>query len=161
LRDILSGTLAKNVILMGHNGGLDPQVFQNVANEFKKIQFYQYLHLVYSTSAVSELGTVLFPSQTGYVTAAELVLDWQNHQLVGLTETVKFVTTMVDRVLAEDPQASRMEEYAIPSFVNCDDFQWRWSTEGDFKVLAPLREHLMNRCHMQAPLAGYSPRNEN
>ncbi|MBS1971991.1 MAG: DUF2183 domain-containing protein [Bdellovibrionales bacterium] len=161
LRDIMRRTSVKKVILIGHNGSPDPQVFQNVTKEFQSIQFYQYLHLVYSTSAVSELGTVLFPEQTGYVTAAELVVDWQIHQLLDPTESLKFIATMVDRVIAEDPETPRMEEYAIPSFVNCDDFQWRWSTEGDFKVLAPLREHLMNRCHMQAPLAGYSPRNEN
>ncbi len=161
LREIIRRSTVKRVILIGHNGGPDPQVFQAIAKEFQNIQFYQYLHLVYSTSSSSELGMALFPEQTGYVTAAELVVDWQIHQLTDPVESLKFVTTMVDRVIAEDPEAPRADVYAIPAFVNCADFQWRWTTEGDFKVLVPLREHLMNRCHKQAPPAGYSQRNEN
>lgn len=155
LRKTLSFYAVHNVILLGHNGSPDPMVFKTVAAEFTNINFNQYIHVVYSTSATSELGISLAPEQTGFVTAVELLVDWQQRGLADPTETLKFATTMVNRVIMEDPEMHKMEEFAIPSFVNCDDFQWRWSTEGDYKILAPLRDHLINRCHMQAPLAGY------
>lgn len=155
LRKILNYYPVKNVIMIGHNGSPDPEVFNTIASEFTSINFNQYIHVVYSTSAVTEVGLSLFPEQTGFVTAVELIVDWQMRGLADPAETLKFATTMVNRILLEDPEMHRMEEFAIPAFVNCDDFQWRWSTDGDFKVLAPLREHLINRCHMQAPLAGY------
>lgn len=155
LRRLLSNYGVKNVILMGHNGSPDPVVFKTLSTEFTHVNFTQYIHVVYSTSAVTELGVSLYPEQTGYVTAVELIVDWQLRGLTDPVETMKFATTMVNRVLLEDPEMHKMEEFAIPLFVNCDDFQWRWSVEGEFKVLAPLREHLINRCHMQAPLAGF------
>lgn len=161
LRKLLSTYPVKRVVLIGHNGSPDPEVFRAVSLEFKDISFISYVHVVYSTSSVSELGMGLFPEQTGYVTAVELVADWQQKGLTDMSESLQFMSTMVNRVIMEDPEVRKMEEFAIPPFVNCDDFQWRWSIEGDYQVLAPLRDHLVNRCHMQAPLAGYRAQNEN
>lgn len=161
LRKLITASSAQKVILMSHNGGKDPEIFNKLAAEFKTPQVLPYVHVVYSTSSIVEIGTSLFPEQTGYVTSVELLMDWQQKGLVELTEALKFATVMVKRVVAEDPELKKLEEYSIPPFVNCDDFQWRWATDGEFQVLAPLREHLIKRCHMQAPLAGSRISNEN
>lgn len=147
LRKLIQQSGAKKVIVLTHNGASDPVVFNTLAGEFKDVTFYQYIHVVYSTSAVTEIGTELFPNQTGYVTSVELLVDWQQKGFMDVTEAVKFASSLVGRITTENSEVPS-DEYAIPSFVNCDDFQWRWPVDGDFKVLAPLREHLAHRCHM-------------
>ena len=147
LRKVIQLSGAKKVIVLTHNGASDPAIFNTLAGEFKDIDFNQYIHLVYSTSSSTEVGTDLFTNQTGYVTSVELLVDWQQKGFTGLTETVKFASSMVGKVITENPEVSQEDEVAIPTFVNCDDFQWRWPVDGDFKVLAPLREHLGHRCH--------------
>ncbi|MGZ3747447.1 MAG: phosphatase domain-containing protein, partial [Pseudobdellovibrionaceae bacterium] len=65
------------VILISHNGGLDPEIFHGISLEFKDISFLQYIHVIYSTMSPSEMGSPLFSEQTGYVSAAELLVDMQ------------------------------------------------------------------------------------
>lgn len=153
LKGLVSQSSINRVIFLSHNGNQDVGVFHELSLAFPKILFLSYLHVVYSTSSSSELGSVLYPDQTGFVTSVELLVDWQQKGLVDFTEMVELTRSLIPRILSEDVAATGGSEYSIPSFVNCDDFQWRWSILGDYQFLAPLRDHLRVRCHMQAPLA--------
>jgi hypothetical protein len=140
------------VIMLSHNGGSDPALFHELALAFKEVAFFPYIHVVYSTTSFSEVGSVLYPEQTGFVTAVELMVDWQRHGLVDYTRTVEIAQSLIPKILDEKLDTSGVYEYALPSFMNCDDFQWRWPVDGDYQYLTPLRDHLVARCHMQAPL---------
>jgi hypothetical protein len=155
LRNLIKGTDPGQVVLISHNGGVDSEVFHALAAEYKDLPFMQYFHLVYSTNSPSEVGRFLFSEQTGYVTAVELMVDWQLKGLTDFTETELITRSLIPRIVLEDPDASGISEYAVPRFVNCDDFQWRWSVENDYSFLAPLRTHLVDRCLTQVPLTGY------
>lgn len=153
--DVIDIHKPQRVILVSHNGSPDTEVFHKLTAQFKEIVFIPYIHIVYSTLSISEVGNVLFPEQTGYVTTVELLLDWQQRGLIDVAGAVPLMRALKDRILVENVEASGIYEYGIPSFVNCDDFQWRWTVDGVYQFLAPLREHLINRCHMQAPLASH------
>lgn len=146
----------QRVIILGHNGGLDTKVFNQVAINFSNgVLVLPYVHIVYSTSSTTEVGNVLFPEQTGFVTSVELMLDWQQKGLVKAADALKFVTATSAQVINENTNATK-DEYAVPSFVNCDDFQWKWDLGGELAFLSPFRDYLINRCHMEVPLAGFN-----
>jgi len=154
LRNLLTEYPVKNVVFMGHNGGPDPDVFSLISKEFININFHQYIHTVYSTSGAMALGRELYSEQTGFLTAVELIVDWQQRGLTGM-DSLKLVKSLISKVLSEASDQTHLDEIAIPSFVNCDAFRWRWPVEGDFVVLAPVRKHLLDRCYVQEPLAGF------
>lgn len=152
LNDVISKTKPKRVILLSHNGSPDVEVFHRLIPQFPNIAFHSYLHIIYSASAISEVGNVLTPEQTGYVTSVELLAEWQQKGFIDFKGAKTTMMVLRDRILAENVEAAGISEFGIPSFVNCDDFQWRWSVTGEYDFLAPMRDHLINRCHnMQTP----------
>jgi hypothetical protein len=155
LRKIIKAYSPAQVILLSHNGGLDPEIFHEIAAEFRSIPFLQYIHVVYSTSSSSEMGSFLFPEQIGYVTAVELLVDWQLKRLTGFSEMSTLVKTLIPRVVAENSGAKGILEYAIPSFMSCDDFEWKWSVKSEYSFLVPLRDRLVDRCHSQFSFVGF------
>jgi hypothetical protein len=152
LKDLIATHSATRVILMSHNGGDDPALFHELAASYTDVLFLPYIHVVYSTSSFSEVGSVLYPEQTGFVTSVELLVDWQQRGFVDFTKSVEISQALIPKILDENIEAPGVYEYAVPSFMNCDDFQWRWSLEGNYQYLTPLRDFLKVRCHMQAPL---------
>ncbi|HEY8271947.1 MAG TPA: phosphatase domain-containing protein [Pseudobdellovibrionaceae bacterium] len=149
LRKLIKTSNPARVILMSHNGGLDPEIFHGIAMEFKDIYFLQYLHVIYSITSPTEMGSSLFLEQTGFVTAVELLVDWQLKGLVGLKETITLAQLLIPKIVYENLDSPGIVEYGVPRFVNCDDFQWKWVAKNDYSFLVSLRDHLIERCHMQ------------
>lgn len=143
---------AQRVLLLSHNGAVDVQAFHDLVEQLPNVSFFPYIHIVYSTQAISEVGSALFSEQTGYVTSVELLVDWQQKGFVEFADVFTTLQILKDRILSENVETSGLFEYGIPSFVKCDDFQWGWSVEGDYQFLAPFRDYVMNRCHLQAPM---------
>jgi len=148
LKEVVSSRPTNRVILLSHNGGDDPAIFHELASTYSGILFLPYLHIVYSTTSFSEVGSVLYPEQTGFVTSVELLVDWQQRGFVDFTKTVEIAQSLIPKILNENLEAPGVFEYALPNFLNCDDFQWRWSVDGDYQYLTPLRDFLRARCHM-------------
>ncbi|MBC7371782.1 MAG: hypothetical protein H7326_09460 [Bdellovibrionaceae bacterium] len=134
------------VILIGHNGGIDTEVFAQLKRDFPKIHFYVYIHLVYSTNAEVEVGRSLEDGQTGFVTAVELLLDLNRQSLVGDAALKDLSAQLLPRILAET-SVSTEKEKAIPVFVNCQNFYWGWDLTGKFSFASPLKDYLTARCH--------------
>lgn len=147
LRSLMEQTKPTQVIVISHNGGPDPEVFNDLASEFSEIAFKQYFHIVYSTSSLTELGSGLFPYQIGYVTAAELVADWRMRELTRPAQSLRFSRDLVKKVLGSGQGVGQGSELVTPDFLLCDDFQWIWPTAGDYQYLTALRDYLRNRCY--------------
>lgn len=154
LEKLIRSANPTRVILMSHNGGPDLDIFHELVAKFRHVTFMPYAHMVYSSSS-SEFGSFPYSEQTGYVTAVELLVDWQQKGLLDYSEALKLSQALIPRIVAETAETVGVLEYAVPNFMNCDNFQWRWAVDKDYSFLAPLHEYLINRCHAQAPLAGY------
>lgn len=146
IKQIFQNHRPKNVIFLSHNGSQDVVVFHELWREFPEINILTYIHFIYSPSSVSEVGSVLFPEQNSFVTPVELLLDLQ---LQGIASSSKAMATMKflqERILTEDAKVIGGYEVAIPSFVNCEGFQWRWSLDEEYQFLTSLRDLLEKRC---------------
>jgi hypothetical protein len=155
LRDLIKANKPDTLVLLGHNGGTDVDVYFQLAREFSAAAGVSagasavvkpYLHVVYSTNSENEVGKALQPGQTGFVTAVELLVDMQKNQLVDDAETKTLAQALLPRILSEQA-TSGLPEVAIPSFVDCDNFLWNWELPVGFEFVEPLKQYLSNRCY--------------
>lgn len=149
LRGIMEASHPSQVFLLSHNGSLDVEAFHDLVSQYPETPFFPFIHMIYSTTSSSETGRALYPEQTGYVTAAELLVDWDLKGLVEPERALRTAEDLVPRILKEDPTARGVYEFALPKFVHCDDFQWQWPVGERYEFLAPLRDHLAVRCDRQ------------
>lgn len=152
LRTIMKSVQPKRVLLLGHNGGLDIEVYDTLVNEYPSIEFLSYLHMVYSTYTETEIGKLLRRGQVGYVTAVEWLLDLEQKKLISTQSLKDFAQTFIPRIMNEKTGLgktrlpSQPEEIAIPAFVNCENFRWRWELTEELDFIAPLKSFLLGRC---------------
>ncbi len=148
LRNAVQVIKPTRVVLIGHNGGVDIEAYQTLSREFPEIIFHQYIHILYSPNSESEVGKFLSPSQRGYITAIELLLDLRQNNLVDWENSLDFSMRLQDQVLSEEGPVA-VKEIAIPSFARCDSFLWTWEISGELSFFTPLKDYLSNRCYSQ------------
>ncbi|MBK9322460.1 MAG: hypothetical protein IPM97_05830 [Bdellovibrionaceae bacterium] len=146
LRNAMAIFKPAKVVLIGHNGGVDVEVFQSLAQGYPEVEFYQYLHVLYSPNSQDEAGHFLSPFQRGYVTAVELLIDLQQKRLVEANASTKLAKELTREILFKDSNPES-KVVGIPSFAKCEVFIWSWDVLNRFSFLAPLKEHLSKRCY--------------
>ena len=146
LRQVILQNKPEQIILIGHNGGNDTEVFARLTREFPDIRFTSYIHIVYSANAEVEIGRTPEDGQIGYVTSVELLLDLNRLNFVSDKNLKALASVLVPKVLSE-AQGSTDKVKAIPAFVNCENFYWRWDLQDKFDFVQTLKEYLAARCH--------------
>jgi hypothetical protein len=146
LSNILKSQPTDRVILVGNNGGFDAEVFSRLVQQFPKIHFLTYVHVVYSTNADTEVGKTVLDGQTGYVTAVEMLLDLDQNQVVSLVSVRPLMNSLITRILVDTKTPAPGKDRAIPNFVNCENFYWKWDLTTVYSFAAPLKDYLADRC---------------
>lgn len=135
LRKILQTTSATTVILIGDNGEKDPEVYDQITQEFPDLQFSTFIRWDYARPKATELKQ----NQIPFVTAAEVALFLQP-DLLSVEKTIA-------NVLAVD---STDPTLGLPRWVRCTGHRplLPLISEITTEILA-LEKRIASRCQMK------------
>lgn len=145
LRAILAAEQPDTVILLGDNGEQDSANYEQIKNEYPNVQFYQYIHLIYANHGREEVGTIPFPDQVGYATAAELSLSLARAELLSDVSTSWMMTNVASTIVRQSLDL-KMGEVAFPRFMRCNDLVWRWDDMSAYPNYFELKNKVVRRC---------------
>lgn len=151
LRTLLSEIKPDKVILFGDNGEQDADVYAQIVNEYsgKGIEFYQFIHIVYSRNTFMERGAVLHDGQVGFVTPIEVALELEKKYILRFSSVQEIIKTLTPEILKQKFIEAK-GVVAIPYFMNCSDFVWKWDDRlNQFAPLAELKLRLAKRCKLK------------
>jgi hypothetical protein len=152
LRKILNAEKPDLLILLGDNGERDPEIYEQLRQEFPQVAMRTYIHLVYSAQNKAETGAPLPAGQVGFATAFDLLSQWSVAGLVGPELIAKFYESFATLFLTEDPR-TRQGPMTIPLWMDCRDLQWNAPvdpTPGSNVEL--VRQKIFTRCGLQPVL---------
>jgi hypothetical protein len=152
LRKLVREVRPRKVILIGDNGEADPQVYTQIAQEFRSegILFFQFIRVVYSKNILNldPGGMPLAYEQTGIVTPIEIALELESNGLLTTSSVKKLIATKGPDLVNEKLK-EKNAEYAFPYFVECSDFRWKWDSRlSEFPGLDAIKKRIAKRCNL-------------
>lgn len=151
LRSLLAKIKPDKVIFVGDNGEQDADVYAQIAKEHENrgIEFYQFIRIVYSRNSYTERGALLHPGQVGFVSPIEIALELEKKYLIRFSSAQDLIDKVVPDILKQKFNEAK-GVVAIPYFVNCSDFSWKWDDSlNQFAPLAALKLRLADRCNFK------------
>ncbi len=155
LREIVKSTQPRVMILLGSNGGGDPQVYAQLKKEFPQIVMLNYIHQIYSIKSTTLPGQPLLAGQMGYVTPIEIAIDLAAKRLISIQQAQELIDLLVPKILQvasmEDEQG-RKGELSFPRWQDCRDFKWPPGIDAMFpdiqrdSLLNALKARIAIRC---------------
>ncbi len=144
---ILDKTHPTDVIMLGDNGEVDPDVYSTIAQAYPKIRFHQFIRDAYNTPKFGGEGSSLSLGQQYFVTPVEVALELNKRGFLKNSSVQLLVDYLVPRIVAETGKPKR-GIMAFPYFVECRDFVWSWNQEiSDYPLLKNLKAKIENRCY--------------
>lgn len=151
LRALLAEIKPDKVILVGDNGEQDADVYAQIVKEYsdRGIEFYQFIRIVYSRNSYVEKGVALHDGQIGFVSPVEITLELEKKYILRFSTAQEIIDTVVPQILKQKFSEAK-GVVAVPYFVNCEDFEWRWDDSvNQFVALATLKLRLAKRCKLK------------
>lgn len=132
IRRLLKTVKPEHLVLIGDNGELDVEVYQQIENEFPQISTTTFIHQLYSERNSSETGKKLTKGQFGFVTSLDLLLKWNQLAAVSKEKIDVFASKVVPEFLRQDPNAD-IGEIAFPAWMDCRDYLIPENSEASLK----------------------------
>lgn len=145
LQRLIEEVSPRRVILLGDNGEQDPQVYAQIAREYRAqgVEFHQFIRVVYP-------GAVLLKEQTGFVTPIEVALELEQERLLSTSSLEKLMKHLIPGLIKPNFVLAPVVT-AFPAFVDCRDFVWKWDDRLErFDALKPLKAHILDRCSVSS-----------
>lgn len=128
IRELIDSYHPKKVIFIGDNGERDAEIYYQAVNEFKgsEIQFFTYIHQLYSKRSAKEVGKPLQAKQVGFVTSVELSYDLFKNSILNV-EGYSWMTQKVMPLIVteQEPLIETMIPLSFPDFKDCSDFEMK------------------------------------
>lgn len=151
LRALLDDIKPDKVILIGDNGEQDADVYAQIVKEYSNrgIDFFQFIRIVYSRNSYAEKGAVLHEGQVGFISPVEVALELEKKYMIRFSTAQEIIDKVVPEIIKQKFSETK-GVVAVPYFVNCEDFQWKWDDrENQFAPLSALKLRLANRCKLK------------
>ncbi|MGZ3798496.1 MAG: phosphatase domain-containing protein, partial [Pseudobdellovibrionaceae bacterium] len=103
LRTLLEEIKPEKVILVGDNGEQDADVYDQIAKEYSNrgIEFYHFIHIVYSRHAYVERGATLHPGQIGFVSPIEMALELEKKGIITFSSAQELIDNLIPEILKQ------------------------------------------------------------
>lgn len=146
IRQILNSQQPDQVLFFGDNGQFDTEVYEQMKNEYPKIQFITYIREAYSKKAHLTRSTYpTKPGQIGFVTSAELALDLKQRGLITQNQLI-FVIQQTYNQMNRDDRQEHFGAMIFPWWMDCRDFSWQWQVPQQDSMITRIYQKIKQRC---------------
>ncbi len=143
IRQILTENKPTHVIFLGDNAERDPQVYQQISQEYKSqgIQIFTFIHRLFK-----DQGVVDFSQNFSYITSVEVAQKLRMENLLAEKDYQDFFSLVIPQIETEIDQNQSLikNSQAFPQFMICTDFKWSLPFESH---LSKIQNYLLKRCH--------------